>query len=125
MEYVAATIERLVQESKNGGPSRLYMVSTYGIGKERILAEVTPPHTPSLCHCHGLVCELLPELSDQIAKSNCLHHMLKVLLTWHLIHHCNTYCCCKEELQPSLKFGLLHACAWSVACLILCFSCVA
>ncbi|KAK9840432.1 hypothetical protein WJX74_009841 [Apatococcus lobatus] len=40
VEYVAATIERMVQESKDGGPSRLFMVSTYGIGKERILAEV-------------------------------------------------------------------------------------
>ncbi|KAK9865080.1 hypothetical protein WJX84_011403 [Apatococcus fuscideae] len=40
VEYVAATIERMVQESKDGGQSRLYMVSTYGIGKERILAEV-------------------------------------------------------------------------------------
>lgn len=49
VEYVAATIERMVQESKNGGPSRLYMVSTYGIGKERILAEVilyTPQSPP-------------------------------------------------------------------------------
>lgn len=57
MEYVAATIERMVEESKGGGPSRLYMVSTYGIGKERILAEVIrlhlsnppPPLSPHRC----------------------------------------------------------------------------
>ena len=41
-----------MQESKDGGQSRLYMVSTYGIGKERILAEVSPfpsclPFSPS------------------------------------------------------------------------------
>ena len=36
IEYVASTIHRLMQDGKE----RIYIISTYGIGKERILLEV-------------------------------------------------------------------------------------
>ena len=39
---MASTVQRLMQESQESGKKRLFLVSTYVIGKERILLEVRP-----------------------------------------------------------------------------------
>lgn len=43
MEHVASTMERLMSENVNH--RRLYLIQTYGIGKERVFIEVRPQHT--------------------------------------------------------------------------------
>ncbi len=40
IEYVASTVAKLLAESRTGGPSRVFVVSTYVIGKERILIAI-------------------------------------------------------------------------------------
>ncbi len=40
MEHVASTMERLMSEHVNH--RRLYLIQTYGIGKERVFIEVPP-----------------------------------------------------------------------------------
>lgn len=82
IEYVAATIHGMMEGP--GGPRRLYLISTYVIGKERVLLEVrTTPcirtrHEPSdpvwqffgpvlgpcgLLRANPLTCSSLPKLT--------------------------------------------------------------
>ena len=50
MEHVASTMERLMSENVNH--RRLYLIQTYGIGKERVFIEVRPPaHQKSSVGC--------------------------------------------------------------------------
>ena len=46
VEHVASTMERLMSESVNH--RRLYLIQTYGIGKERVFIEVRPQRTRNL-----------------------------------------------------------------------------
>ena len=40
MDYVASRVAQLLQDTETGGRKRLFLISTYVIGKERILLEV-------------------------------------------------------------------------------------
>ena len=40
MQYVASTVDRLLIEQKQQGLKRVYVISTYVIGKERLLVAV-------------------------------------------------------------------------------------
>lgn len=40
MKYVASTVERLLNEQRQQGLKRVYVISTYVIGKERLLVAV-------------------------------------------------------------------------------------
>ena len=42
MDYVASTVQRLLADTAETGRQRLFLISTYVIGKERILLEVSP-----------------------------------------------------------------------------------
>ena len=40
MQYVASTMDRLLNEQKQQGLKRVYVISTYVIGKERLLVAI-------------------------------------------------------------------------------------
>ena len=40
MQYVASTVDRLLNEQRQQGLKRVYVISTYVIGKERLLVAV-------------------------------------------------------------------------------------
>lgn len=40
MQYVASTVGRLLDEQKQQGLKRIYVISTYVIGKERLLVAI-------------------------------------------------------------------------------------
>lgn len=40
MQYVASTVDRLLNEQREQGLKRVYVISTYVIGKERLLVAV-------------------------------------------------------------------------------------
>ncbi|GMH43726.1 hypothetical protein BSKO_11648 [Bryopsis sp. KO-2023] len=49
IRYVADTIYRYMKEQREGGPAYMFMISTYGIGKERILLEVSGRCDTRIC----------------------------------------------------------------------------